>query len=84
VGVALDAATEAELSELADVPELEVVDDTWVDATAAAAVVVVVPGWATVIAASVAPNRIAALASSAAAVRRRERPGRTRRFGTRA
>jgi hypothetical protein len=73
------------------VPELEdepvdddVPDDACVVVTAAAAVVCVV-GWCAVpITASVAPNRSALQASRAAAVRRGERPGRTRRLGTRA
>jgi hypothetical protein len=85
VGVELDADTDA--PELADVPldeaELDVVEDAWVVPMAAAAVVAVA-WWVRLIAASVAPNRRAAVASSAAAVRRGERPGRTRRFGTRA
>jgi len=88
VGEALEADTC--VSELDDEPvdddvvELEAVDEACVVVTAAAAVVFAVAWWVAPITASVAPNSSAALASSAAAVRRGDRPGRTRRLGTRA
>jgi len=77
--VALDDVVEPD-----DVLELDEVVDVGVEVTAAAAVVVAAAWWVRLIVASVAPNSSAALAIRAAAVRRGERPGRTRRFGTRA
>ncbi len=90
VGAALDA--DADVPDEDDVPDVvadtavPLVADVWlgVFATVAAATVVVPAGCARCIVASVAPNSSAAVASRVAAVRRPERPGRTRRLGTRA
>jgi hypothetical protein len=98
VGVALlaDVPDDADvvLDEVPDDDVPEVVADTAVPdaddvslaavAVVAAATVFVLPGWARLIAPSVAPNSRAAVARRAAAVRRPERPGRTRRLGIRA
>jgi len=95
VGVALVAAADVPVDEdevsdadVAVVAEAAVplVDVVWLEvaATVVAATVFVLPGCARLIAPSVAPNSSTAEASRVAAVRRPERPGRTRRLGRRA